>query len=168
MLDQFEELFTLGRQNETSKARAAAFLDDLAGLVENRPPAAIRQRIEADPAAGREFDFARASFRLLISLREDFLPDFESLMPQLTKSPKSRLNSSAATESRRSRSSMPTWSALPASSRLRSISALNARMRTIWSIALSTHPKDWMPWLQLFRRNAAANTLPSSKPRWLS
>jgi len=89
VLDQFEELFTLGNQNEANRVRAAAFLDDLAGLVENRPPTAIRQRIEADPAAGREFDFARASFRLLISLREDFLPDFESLMPQL---PSLRLN----------------------------------------------------------------------------
>lgn len=89
VLDQFEEIFTIGTQSPKRQARAVAFVDDLAGLVENRPPRLIRQQIEADPASGREYDFARANFRLLISLREDFLPDFEGLMPQL---PTLRLN----------------------------------------------------------------------------
>lgn len=89
VLDQFEELFTIGNQSPERQARAAAFVDDLAGLVENRAPRLIRQQIETDPASGRDYDFARANFRLLLSLREDFLPDLESLMPQL---PTLRLN----------------------------------------------------------------------------
>jgi hypothetical protein len=89
VLDQFEEIFTQGQQSATAQARAAAFIDDLAGLVENRAPQAIRQQISADPVSAREFDFARASFRLVLSLREDFLPELESLMPQM---PTLRLN----------------------------------------------------------------------------
>ncbi|OAN49449.1 hypothetical protein A6A04_19395 [Paramagnetospirillum marisnigri] len=89
VLDQFEELFTLGRLSPEAQARSDAFIDDLAGLVENRPPRAVRDFIEADPARGRDYDFSRASFRLLLSLREDFLPDLEGLMPFL---PTLRLN----------------------------------------------------------------------------
>ena len=89
VLDQFEELFTQGRQSALSNARVATFIDDLAGLVENRAPQSIRQQIEVDPARARDYDFARANFRLMVSLREDFLPELEGLMPQL---PTLRLN----------------------------------------------------------------------------
>ena len=89
VLDQFEEIFTQGQQSASTQARAAAFVDDLAGLVENRAPKSIRQRISAEPASAREFDFARANFRLMLSLREDFLPELEGLMPQM---PTLRLN----------------------------------------------------------------------------
>lgn len=89
VLDQFEELFTQGRQSVLSKARVAAFIDDLAGLVEVRAPQSIRRQFEADPAGARSYDFARANFRLMLSLREDFLPELEELMPQL---PTLRLN----------------------------------------------------------------------------
>jgi len=91
VLDQFEELFTLGRDTRagTGGPRTAAFLEDLSCLVENRIPQFIRDKLSTIPGSGREYDFAHANCRLLLSLREDFLPDLEGLMAQL---PTLRLN----------------------------------------------------------------------------
>ena len=38
IFDQFEEIFTLAQGDELGRARAARFIEDLADLVENRPP----------------------------------------------------------------------------------------------------------------------------------
>jgi WD40 repeat protein len=81
--DQFEEMFTLGRADETRRERSRAFLSELADLVENRPPAALRERFdrgEADPA---RYNFDNPSCRVILSLREDFLPDLEGLKQEL-------------------------------------------------------------------------------------
>jgi len=86
VLDQFEEIFTLGQESEASQARSAAFLAELGDLVENRPPDAVRQALEADPTAARRFDFKRANVKLVLSFREDFLAEMEGLkerMPSL-------------------------------------------------------------------------------------
>jgi WD40 repeat protein len=86
VFDQFEEIFTLGQATAESRARSAAFLDELGDLVENRPPAAVREALEADPAAARRFDFKRATVKLVLSFREDFLAAMEELkerMPSL-------------------------------------------------------------------------------------
>ncbi len=86
VLDQFEEIFTLGEESEASQARSAAFLAELGDLVENRPPEAVRQALEADPTAARRFDFKRAAVKLVLSFREDFLAEMEGLkerMPSL-------------------------------------------------------------------------------------
>ena len=45
--DQFEEIFTLGRADEARRERGRAFLAELADLVENRPPAALRAKFDA-------------------------------------------------------------------------------------------------------------------------
>lgn len=87
IFDQFEEIFTLGQADDAGRQRAKLFLDDLADLVENRPPAALEARIEDDDAAAEDFDFARADYRVLISLREDYLAHLESvksMMPSIT------------------------------------------------------------------------------------
>jgi len=86
VLDQFEEIFTLGEETAASRARSAAFLAELGDLVENRPPEAVRQLLEAEPTAARRFDFKRANVKLVLSFREDFLADVEGLkerMPSL-------------------------------------------------------------------------------------
>ena len=77
VFDQFEELFTLGRND----ARAAALLEQLADLAENRIPAAVRARLEQ--GAALDFDYNQPNYALVISLREDFLPDLDDLRDRL-------------------------------------------------------------------------------------
>ena len=87
IFDQFEEIFTLAQSDEFGRRRAAEFIDELADLVENRPPRALEERIERDEGAAEKFDFARADYRILIALREDYLAHLEALkakMPSIT------------------------------------------------------------------------------------
>lgn len=87
IFDQFEEIFTLGQADDAGRMRAKEFLADLADLVENRPPAALEARFESDDGAAEDFDFARADYRILIALREDYLAHLEpikSIMPSIT------------------------------------------------------------------------------------
>jgi len=87
IFDQFEEIFTLAQTDEAGRARAARFIDDLADLVENRPPRELEAKLEADDSTAERFDFARGDYRVLISLREDYLAQLESLkskMPSVT------------------------------------------------------------------------------------
>jgi WD40 repeat protein len=78
-LDQFEEIFTLGRKTQVSLMRSAAFLAELGDLIEHRPPEAIKHALETDPAQASVFDFKRSAIRLLVCLREDFLAEIEAL-----------------------------------------------------------------------------------------
>ena len=83
IFDQFEEIFTLAQTDEAGRRRAQEFLADLADLVENRPPVALEARIDRDEADAAKFDFARADYRILISLREDYLAHLEGLKAQM-------------------------------------------------------------------------------------
>jgi WD40 repeat protein len=83
VLDQFEEIFTLGQETEASRARSEGFLAELADLVENRPPDAVRQALETDPTAARRFDFKRATVKLVLSFREELLAEMEGLKERL-------------------------------------------------------------------------------------
>src|SRR5204863_12188 len=56
-------------------------LADLADLVENRAPTALQARLDDDDTAIDRFDFARADYRVLIALREDYLAHLEGLKP---------------------------------------------------------------------------------------
>ncbi|MBS0556185.1 MAG: hypothetical protein JSR27_02095 [Proteobacteria bacterium] len=87
IFDQFEEIFTLGQADDAGRLRAHQFLDQLADLIENRPPAALEAQLEKDDSAMQQFDFARADYRVLIALREDYLAHLESvkdIMPSIT------------------------------------------------------------------------------------
>jgi len=87
IFDQFEEIFTLAQGDEAGRARAARFIEDLADLVENRPPRALEAKIEADESFSEQFDFARANYRVVMALREDYLAPLEGLkatMPSIT------------------------------------------------------------------------------------
>ncbi len=87
IFDQFEEIFTLAQADDFGRARAARFIEDLADLVENRPPKELEAKLEADESAAESFDFARSDYRVLIALREDYLAPLEGLksaMPSIT------------------------------------------------------------------------------------
>jgi len=87
IFDQFEEVFTLAQGDDAGRQRAAAFLEDLADLVENRPPKTLEAKMESDDTGAERFDFTRSDYRVLISLREDYLAHLEGLkhlMPAVT------------------------------------------------------------------------------------
>src|SRR6516162_11726205 len=74
VFDQFEEIFTLGQG-----AASAETLDELAALIESRPPDGVRRALDDDPDAATRYDFAKESCKVILALREDFLPDLEGL-----------------------------------------------------------------------------------------
>ena len=87
IVDQFEEMFTLAQDDAAGAATATAFVEELAALVENRPPRALEYRIEQDDSLVERFDFGRDDYRVLIALREDYLAHLEQLkgaMPSIT------------------------------------------------------------------------------------
>src|SRR4029079_11547784 len=77
----------LAQGDSFGRARAAEFIDDLADLVENRPPKKLEAAIEQDEDAAERFDFTRSDYRVLIALREDYLAHleaFKAVMPSIT------------------------------------------------------------------------------------
>jgi tetratricopeptide (TPR) repeat protein len=87
IFDQFEELFTLAQSDEFGRARASRFIEELADLVENRPPHALEAKLDGDDSIAERFDFSRSDYRVVIALREDYLAPLESLkktMPSLS------------------------------------------------------------------------------------
>ena len=79
VFDQFEELFTLGRHGPDVARRCRDFLVELADLVEGRTPARTIERIERDASFAEDLDYSRGTFKVVLSFREDYLPDFEAL-----------------------------------------------------------------------------------------
>jgi len=87
IFDQFEEIFTLAQADDAGRKRAAIFIEDLADLVENRPPKALEAKLDLDDSVIDRFDFGRADYRVLIALREDYLAHLEGVktaMPSIT------------------------------------------------------------------------------------
>ena len=91
IFDQFEELFTLAQADEFGRARAAKFVEELADLVENRPPKALEARLESEEGLAERFDFSRSDYRVVIALREDYLAQLESLKKQMPSLSQNRL-----------------------------------------------------------------------------
>lgn len=84
--DQFEEVFTLGREDLSRGTDLKKFLIELADLVEGRCPECVKTRVDASPDQSKNFNFSIHPYKLLISLREDYLADMEglrSLMPSI-------------------------------------------------------------------------------------
>ncbi|MEO7723553.1 MAG: ATP-binding protein, partial [Chthoniobacterales bacterium] len=78
VFDQFEEAFTIGSATPARSRRISEFIIEFADLVENRPPAALRD----DPERARQFSFKPASFRVLLAMREDYLAELDRLRSQ--------------------------------------------------------------------------------------
>jgi hypothetical protein len=79
VIDQFEEIFTLGAAGPTQKARSRTFLKQLADLIDNNPPADLLGRLTTEPGASSGFAFSEADYKIILSLREDYLPDLRQL-----------------------------------------------------------------------------------------
>lgn len=80
VFDQFEEIFTLGNAPAV-RAKRLPFLRELADLIENRPPASLERKLEDEPSRIDTILFAKQDHRILLSLREDYLPQLEGLKP---------------------------------------------------------------------------------------
>src|SRR4029453_9761911 len=74
VLDQFEEVFTIGAQNPGAIARLRI---DLADLIENRVPAALADRVESNEAAGETLSLDSQRYKVVLSSREVSLPAAE-------------------------------------------------------------------------------------------
>ena len=74
VLDQFEELFTVG---ERVPDLVEQFRNDLGDLAENRVPVGLAVGMRNDEAVAARFQLRSRNYKLLISLREDFLPNLD-------------------------------------------------------------------------------------------
>jgi hypothetical protein len=79
VFDQFEEVFTTGRDSRTRERITAAFLDELGDLIEARPSRELKARVDAGKVRVQDYAFTRHSYKVLLVLREDYLADLEAL-----------------------------------------------------------------------------------------
>ncbi|MCU7810704.1 MAG: hypothetical protein KZQ77_05640, partial [Candidatus Thiodiazotropha sp. (ex Notomyrtea botanica)] len=83
IFDQFEEILTSGQENSARVVRSAAFLTELEDLIENRPPASLLERFKTEKGLAKQYDLDRIDYRVVLSLREDYLADLEGLRERL-------------------------------------------------------------------------------------
>ncbi len=77
VFDQFEELFTLGMADSARADACEQFVHQLGDLIEGRPPADLKKQLDLHPENAGAYAFSRHHYKVLISLREDFLADLE-------------------------------------------------------------------------------------------
>lgn len=90
IFDQFEEWFTLGKNhNFKDKNR---LIDELYWLIENQFPDPVAERIPEMDKETRKFFYSldQPNVRIIISLREDFLPHFITLKSRIPSLDRSR------------------------------------------------------------------------------
>ncbi|MBV9405309.1 MAG: hypothetical protein JO211_08185, partial [Acidobacteriaceae bacterium] len=86
VIDQFEELFTLGNARPQLTPKIREFVLQLADLAEGRPPDALHECLKERPEDASRFVFGRHHYRILIGMREDFLAqldDLRGIMPSI-------------------------------------------------------------------------------------
>ncbi len=90
VFDQFEELFTLAANHSA----VTELIDELENLIENQIPMSVQRRLE-DSGQTIDFPYDRRNFRVLISLREDFLPLLEQLCEDIPSLRRNRMRLTA-------------------------------------------------------------------------
>ena len=79
VIDGFEQIFTVARENATAERQAAAFLKELSQLAANRPPQRLATRLETGAASDTAYDFEPVPLRIVFAMREEFAPRLSSL-----------------------------------------------------------------------------------------
>jgi len=79
VFDQFEEIFTLGRQTQQQTTRTRILLQQLGELIENRLPPALESELTQHPERMDQFDLLRQNVKIVFTFREDYLAEFEGL-----------------------------------------------------------------------------------------
>lgn len=98
VFDQFEEIFTREATTRELEERKQKFMELLACLVENRPPDALARGQETDAELSSRFDFRQDDYRVVISLREDFLAHLESFKHRMPSVMENRMRLKPMTE----------------------------------------------------------------------
>ena len=83
IFDRFEAMFTLGSLTQTIRSRCDELILQLSDLVRNHCPAHVQALFDADPTLMRLYDFDKENFKIILSLREDFLANLEDLQNEL-------------------------------------------------------------------------------------
>jgi hypothetical protein len=83
VFDQFEELFTLGRLDPHRMQSTDTLLEQLADLVEGRTPAALKKWLDEHPDDVRKYSFSHHHYKVLLSIRADFMPELEALRERM-------------------------------------------------------------------------------------
>lgn len=83
IIDQFEEIFTLGRQDPDRESEAELWLEQMADLLQNRPPHTLEERFAKNRRLARDYDFGSSRLRVVFALREDYLSQLESWKTRL-------------------------------------------------------------------------------------
>jgi hypothetical protein len=60
-------------------------------LIENRPPASLREKFDSGNGEAGRFIFDQERCKVILSLREDYLPDLEGLRPLIRSINQNRL-----------------------------------------------------------------------------
>jgi conflict system STAND superfamily ATPase len=79
VLDQFEEIFTLGRQSPEQTLRTQTFIQQLGELIENRVPQELETALTLHPERLDQLDLLRQNLKIVFAFREDYLAEFEEL-----------------------------------------------------------------------------------------
>ena len=87
VFDQFEEAFIHGEENAAAIKQLRL---DLADLIENRIPEDLARRIEAG-ALAEQLDLRGQRYKVVLSFREDFLPEVEGWKTELPSLMRNRL-----------------------------------------------------------------------------
>ncbi len=77
--DQFEEIFTLAADDLKQNSNLTKFIMELADLVEGRCPEQVKARLDTNPDETKKFNFRQHPYKLIFSLREDYLAELEAL-----------------------------------------------------------------------------------------
>jgi hypothetical protein len=84
VLDQFEEVFTLGQRSESLRKAVDALFEALGQVAEDRIPATVAERMKTGRAShGIAYPDHPPPVKILLSLREEFLPHLEDKRKQL-------------------------------------------------------------------------------------
>ena len=78
LFDQFEEVFQILDETSAAVPRIKILLDSLSELVENRVPARLAA-MDLPNSDEYRFDMASADYRVILSFREDYLPQVRQL-----------------------------------------------------------------------------------------
>lgn len=83
IFDQFEEIFTLAEQIPGKEQEAKCWLEEMADLIQNRPPVSLEERFAENRRLARNYDFQRTPVRIVFALREDYLSHLEGWKARL-------------------------------------------------------------------------------------
>ena len=79
VFDQFEEIFTIGKETSRRNRQCQDLLKQLADLIENRMPVELEEKLKSQPERLDDLDLYRKTLKIVFSFREDSLADFEGL-----------------------------------------------------------------------------------------